>query len=593
MSNPLRVLIDGSALTASLTAPAERATVPSGAGIIPVSGIEAVRIMAGGVGAADATINYQHILWWRAQGNDGECWVPLVVAAGAWTLSTATYGDGGVALGASFNRWADTITPTVSRAGVREVSTADNTAAWMDIATSGAEYLQVETDLGTAQNADVFFMLFDKLPSGLSAPSAADMGAVVGLYDASDTRINPAVAYAEGAVHVSCDKGSLAFGIYKETVSRTAESEGAYTTPFLDNTQQMYVQAQPHIHIVRATMVATDWTVIDDACTVGTVSANHVLGTTSLLINKVDGTAHTFGGVKQNITSVDLRPFHKNFGYFTVSIYIPEDGDFADLEYFALRLGDTTGTNYNEWRVLMADMTTAEWNTLRMPILKPAAYAGAGWDPSAVTFVSVGFNFAGEDDACAGLLVDHIAAYAGMAVNAVVGAESFTTQVTPKVDVKKLGNKAIDLGAGAVGTGTQRNTLASDDPAVASLAAMQKSVVGASGPTIDSYATVPVDCAADTDTQELVADPGDNKQIWVYGLAGTADVAGSIKLWDNAGARNAMSGDMPVGANGGIVIPPSGNFSQPWIKVTTSQALDMQTTTCAFDGLLTYAIVSV
>ena len=117
------------------------------------------------------------------------------------------------------------------------------------------------------------------------------------------------------------------------------------------------------------------------------------------------------------------------------------------------------------------------------------------------------------------------------------------------------------------------------------------SIQGAGNPTIDSYNTAAINAAAAAD-QELVADPGANKQIWVYGLFMMADTgAGTVQLQDDAGT--AMSGVMAVSDEGGWVLPPSGNFAMPWIKVTTNKALDADCSTSTIDGIICYAIVSV
>jgi hypothetical protein len=114
---------------------------------------------------------------------------------------------------------------------------------------------------------------------------------------------------------------------------------------------------------------------------------------------------------------------------------------------------------------------------------------------------------------------------------------------------------------------------------------------GPGSPTIDSYTTDDVNLAANTADQAVVAAPGANKQIWVYGLVGSVDVAGSISIQDED--NTALSGVMPVAATGGFVMNPSGNFAMPWIKVATNKALEIDTVTCTFDGTITYAIVSV
>ena len=139
---------------------------------------------------------------------------------------------------------------------------------------------------------------------------------------------------------------------------------------------------------------------------------------------------------------------------------------------------------------------------------------------------------------------------------------------------------AIDVAiadAGALATAAHQVTLNS-------------ALVGASAPTIDSYTTAVVDCAAAAN-QVLVADPGASKQIWVYGFVGHANVAGTITFQDED--DTALSGTIPVGANGGLRVEPSGNFAQPWLKCTTNKALELDCATCTIDGIITYAIVSV
>ena len=122
-------------------------------------------------------------------------------------------------------------------------------------------------------------------------------------------------------------------------------------------------------------------------------------------------------------------------------------------------------------------------------------------------------------------------------------------------------------------------------------ATMPASVIGPAVPTIDSYTSDDVNLAANTANQSVISAPGADKQIWVYGLIGTVDVAGSISIQDEDNV--AHSGIMPVGITGGFVMNPSGNFSMPWIKVATNKALEIDTVTCTFDGIIVYAIVSV
>lgn len=102
----------------------------------------------------------------------------------------------------------------------------------------------------------------------------------------------------------------------------------------------------------------------------------------------------------------------------------------------------------------------------------------------------------------------------------------------------------------------------------------------------------PIDLAASTADQVLVAAPGANKQIWVYGLFMMADTAaGTVRLTDDD--NTARSGTMAVSDEGGWVLPMSGNFDMPWFKCGTNKALHADTGACTIDGLLTYAVVTV
>lgn len=117
-------------------------------------------------------------------------------------------------------------------------------------------------------------------------------------------------------------------------------------------------------------------------------------------------------------------------------------------------------------------------------------------------------------------------------------------------------------------------------------------VQGPGDPIIDSYASAVVDLAASTANQSLIAAPGENKQIWVYGLFMMADTAaGTVTLQDED--DTALSGTMAVSDEGGWVLPMSGNFAMPWLKVATNKALEADTGACTVDGIITYAVVSV
>lgn len=209
-------------------------------------------------------------------------------------------------------------------------------------------------------------------------------------------------------------------------------------------------------------------------------------------------------------------------------------------------------------------------------------------------------------------------------VTAVTTVSTVTTCSTV-TSLSQFAGQAIDLGNGTTGAGTLRVTLSSDSTGVVSvddnggaltvdnggtfavqvdgsaLTALQlidnivPAIVGpetAGKPTIDSYTSVAISASANTANQQLVAAPGASKQIWVYGFVGSADTGdGSISLQDED--DTAGSGVMPVVQNGGFAVAPSGNFAMPWLKVATNKALEIDTVTCGFKGVLSYAVVSV
>jgi len=116
-------------------------------------------------------------------------------------------------------------------------------------------------------------------------------------------------------------------------------------------------------------------------------------------------------------------------------------------------------------------------------------------------------------------------------------------------------------------------------------------ISGPGNPTIDSYNTAAVNCAAAAN-QVLVAAPGAGKAIWVNALFMMADTsAGTVTLQDEDDL--ALSGVMAVSDEGGWVLPPSGNFAMPWLKCTTAKALEADCSGSTIDGIICYCVVTV
>lgn len=112
---------------------------------------------------------------------------------------------------------------------------------------------------------------------------------------------------------------------------------------------------------------------------------------------------------------------------------------------------------------------------------------------------------------------------------------------------------------------------------------------GQPGTAIDSYTHAAFNLAAGAD-QVLVSSAA-GKQIWVYGIGFTVNVAGTVSFQDED--NTAITGVMQMGATGGMTVAPSGNFSMPIWKLGTDKDLEVDVVTSELDGWICYAIVSV
>ncbi len=124
------------------------------------------------------------------------------------------------------------------------------------------------------------------------------------------------------------------------------------------------------------------------------------------------------------------------------------------------------------------------------------------------------------------------------------------------------------------------------------LADVLVAITGSGNPVVESYASAVIDLAASTANQTIIAAPGANKQLWIYGIGILLDTAaGTVKFHDSA--PTDITGTMALGDEGGLVVAPSGNFAMPIWKCGTNTALQADTGAGTVDGWLTYAIVSV
>ena len=116
----------------------------------------AARLFFLGTASADLTVNFRVVLWFRFKGQ----YLPVVIADGTYTLGSGTTGSA-TDIGAATTYVADTITLSKS-AGAAAYSPENNTTAFLVINMAGAEYVTVETDLGSAASATVLFQAEDE-----------------------------------------------------------------------------------------------------------------------------------------------------------------------------------------------------------------------------------------------------------------------------------------------------------------------------------------------------------------------------------------------------------------------------------------------
>lgn len=144
------------------------------------------------------------------------------------------------------------------------------------------------------------------------------------------------------------------------------------------------------------------------------------------------------------------------------------------------------------------------------------------------------------------------------------------------------------LSSGQLNINGARINPATEDKQDDIIAALQPSSLA---PTAyDLYTSVAVTSVTGSN-QQVIAAPGANKQIWVYGwiLVGTA--TGTVLFEDGDGT--ALTGAMSLVEASGSAPTIGGNLLMPRFKVPTNKSLRLDVATATVNGQITYAIVSV
>lgn len=220
------------------------------------------------------------------------------------------------------------------------------------------------------------------------------------------------------------------------------------------------------IHVAIDSLDATaSWAASTDASGITQESDNipsHDV-TTSLSIDKT-GTATTEASYGKTLgATIDGSRLGGNSN---ISFYV-RHGNYTNVTAVFVRLG-TDASNYVEYSFDPAEFSTSLWTHVTVP-LHEGAQTGTGLDLVNIDYVAFGVTMTATGNTISDVFFNMLM------LHSVTASElSVTSDVTAStVRVSKMGansNQNVATGAGAVTTGVQRTTLASDDPAVAHLA---------------------------------------------------------------------------------------------------------------------------
>lgn len=270
---------------------------------------------------------------------------------------------------------------------------------------------------------------------------------------------------AEDGIHASGDVGVMPLCVRIDVPTEHAPA-GDYAPQTISEHGCVNVDAQ-HYGVLNDCDVTTGWTVINNDTDNLTTSTNHVWKTASLSFDKIDhGDNNLTAGIQRTISSTNLNGFIEEGGGFLLgSMFFT---DVAVIDYVFMRVG-TDSSNYNEWRVSGEDLVADQWNALRGVMRAPYASVGDGWSSSAVAWMSIGVSFTAETDTLAEILVDGLFVNSGLQTSSDITSQVSTSISTPNVRINGyLGS--VPTGEGAITSGTQRITIATDDDSVAHLA---------------------------------------------------------------------------------------------------------------------------
>jgi len=153
---PFRLIVSADTTATSLVTTPAAGNAPT-VNVAGCSDFHKARLIIGGVGADGQAGEYQIILWYPMEiKSKGAQYLPVVTVHGTFTLGPMAMPTGIVASGL----FADTVTDDTAFNGLVTHSPADDNVGMVEIDLRGANYVTVETKLGTVATSVYVFIQF-------------------------------------------------------------------------------------------------------------------------------------------------------------------------------------------------------------------------------------------------------------------------------------------------------------------------------------------------------------------------------------------------------------------------------------------------
>lgn len=390
-------------------------------------------------------------------------------------------GQAGIAAGTG----ADGVTvPRVTLATNVALPAGNNNIGNVDIVTLpaanlGQQAMAASVSIVPASNITDATYIGD-IKFGEAEPNSAAIAASLAIMDDWDEADRAAVNLIAGQAGIAANAGVMDAQTTRTTIStndtqfgtvgEAADPEGPV------HGQLRYIAENiDEVHVmVDGIDDTTSWAASTDATGITQESANvpaHTV-TTSLSIDK-GGTATTEASYGKALgATVDGTTFSGNA---IVSFYVKHT-NWTNIETVFVRIGDDA-SNYMEYAIDPTDLSTTIWSNAVAP-LHEGVQTGTGLDLANIDYVAFGFTTTASGNQPSDVFFNYLELQSVSASEITVSPDVGAAPVRVAI-MGNAGNAPVATGAGAVSSGVQRGTLASNDPAVVSLASIDTSTQSA------------------------------------------------------------------------------------------------------------------